>query len=178
MQPQLIKMREGKPDAYILWSTANPAPTIILRTAKELGIKETFYVAHGNGSIPFLKQTGPAGEGAVAPAFPILGPEVLSDRDPRKPVVVAFQKDYVAKWNEPADQSASYAYDALLVVQAAAKAVKGPISRDNLRDAIENLKDACGTVGCRNLSATDHRGLDKDIMVMMQIKGGRWVAFD
>jgi len=178
MQPQLIKMREGKPDAYILWSTANPAPTIILRTAKELGIKETFYVAHGNGSIPFLKQTGPAGEGAVAPAFPILGPEVLSDRDPRKPVVVAFQKDYVAKWNEPADQSASYAYDALLVVQAAAKAVKGPISRDNLRDAIENLKDTCGTVGCRNLSATDHRGLDKDIMVMMQIKGGRWVAFD
>lgn len=178
MQPQLIKMREAKPDAYLLWSSANPAPTIILRTAKELGIQETFYVGHGNASLPFLKQTGAAGEGAVAPAFPILAPEVLPDGDKRKPVVTAFQKDYVARWNEPADHSASYALDALLVTQAAAKTVKGPITRDNLRDAIENLKGHCGSVGCRELSATDHRGLEKDIMVLLQIKGGRWVAFD
>lgn len=178
MQPQLIKMREAKPDAYILWSSANPAPTITLRTAKELGIKETFYVGHGNGSLPFLKQTGAAGEGAVAPAFPILAPEVLPDSDKRKPVVLAFQKDFIARWNEPPDQSAAYALDALLVVQAAAKAVKGPLTRDNLRDAIENLKGMCGSVGCRELSATDHRGLEKDIMVLLQIKNGRWVAFD
>lgn len=178
MQPQLIKMREAKPDAYLLWSSANPAPTIILRTAKDLGIKEVFYVGHGNASLPFLKQTGPAGEGAVAPAFPILNPDVLPDNDPRKPIVLAFQKDYVARWNEPADHSAGYALDALLVVQAAAKSVKGPLTRDNIRDGIEALNGACGAVGCRVMSATDHRGLEKNVMVLMQIKDGRWAKFE
>lgn len=178
MQPQLIKMREAKPDAYLLWSSANPAPTIILRTAKELGIKETFYVGHGNASLPFLKQTGPAGEGAVAPAFPILAPEVLSDSDPRKPIVTAFQKDYIARWNEPADHSAGYALDALLVIQAAAKSVKGPLTRDNIRDAIEGLNGQCGAVACRVMSPTDHRGMEKNVMLLLQIKDGKWSKFE
>jgi len=178
MQPQLIKMREAKPDAYLLWSSANPAPTITLRTAKELGIKEVFYVGHGNASLPFLKQTGPAGEGAVAPAFALLAPEVLPDSDKRKATLQSFQKDFVAKWNEAPDQAAAYSLDAVLVVQEAAKGIKGPITRDGIRDGIEGLKNSCMAVGCRTMSPTDHRGMDKDVMVLLQIKNGRWVAFE
>ena len=47
--------------------------------------------------------------------------------------------------------------------------------RDKVRDAIETLKGLPGPAGIFNFSPEDHNGLDTDSMVMLEVKGGKYV---
>jgi branched-chain amino acid transport system substrate-binding protein len=53
-------------------------------------------------------------------------------------------------------------------------------SKDSLkiRDAIENIKGLEGACGVYNMSSTDHAGLSKDSLHIIQIKGGKWFPLD
>ena len=100
-------------------------------------------------------------------------PESLPDADPRKPPSVAFAKSYLARYGVPADQTSGLTLDAVMILDAAAKTISGPLTRDNLRDAIETVR-ICGADGCRVGTAADHRGLTKDSLVLMQVQNGHW----
>lgn len=172
MTPQLLRVREKKPDAVIIWS-ANPAPTIVLRNAQDIGLKLPFYVSYANASLSFIAQTGAAAEGVYVSALPIVAPDVLPDSDPRKAPLAAFEKAYRERWGVPPDQTSGHALDTRIVLEQALKAIDGPVTRENLRAAIENVK-MCGADGCRQITAQDHRGLDKSALVLMQVRDGRF----
>lgn len=168
--PQLLRVRDKNPDGILVWS-ANPGPTIVARNAVEIGLKKPIFVSMANATISFVKQTGPAAEGIYAAANPIVAPQALEDSDARKAIIVKFNKQYSDKYGTAPDQAASNGLDAMLILEEALKAIKGPVSRENLRAAIEGVK-MCGSAGCRQISASDHRGLKSDAVVVLQVKNG------
>ncbi|MDB5829977.1 MAG: hypothetical protein JWQ73_4197 [Variovorax sp.] len=174
MTPQLLRMRNSQPQALLVWS-GNPGPSIVMRNAVEMGLNIPMFASYASGSRAFLQQTGPAAEGAFVPSYRIVAPETLSDSDPLKQPLIAFAKQYRERWNAEADQTSGHAYDVLLMLNEAFAAMKGPLTRKSLRDALENVRFN-GANGPRRLTAQDHRGLDKTSVVMMQAKGGRWFA--
>lgn len=174
MSPQLIRIRNAQPQAMLIWS-ANPGPSIVMRNAVELGMKMPTYASYASGSRQFLAQTGPAAEGAFVPSYRIVSPETLPERDPLKQPLIKFAKQYKDRWNIDPDQTSGHSYDVVLMLEEAMKTIKGPLTRKSLRDALETVK-IDGANGIRQLSAQDHRGLDKTTVVMMQAKGGRWHA--
>ena len=159
MTPQLLRIREKAPDAIIVWS-ANPGPTIVVKNALEMGLKTPIFLSHAQSSTAFITQGGAAAEGVYIAAIPIVAPEAIPDSDPRKPIVVQFAKQYKEKYGQPADQGSGHGLDAVLILDAAAKLVKGPLTRESLRDALEAVK-MCGSNGCRQMRPDDHRGLAK-----------------
>lgn len=174
MTPQLLRIRDKNPDAIILWS-ANPGPTIVARNAVEMGLKKPFLVSTANATIGFINQTGAAADGIYATTLPVVAPEALPDGDPRKPIIQRFNKQYMDKYGLPADQASGLGFDNFLLFEAAVKDIKGPVTRESMRAALENVK-MCGANGCRQMRPDDHRGLTKDAIVMMQIKSGGFVA--
>ncbi len=174
MTPQLLRIRDKNPDAIILWS-ANPGPTIVARNAVEMGLKKPFLVSTANATIGFINQTGAAADGIYATTLPVVAPEALPDGDPRKPIIQRFNKQYMDKYGLPADQASGLGFDNFLLFEAAVKDIKGPVTRESMRTALENVK-MCGANGCRQMRPDDHRGLTKDAIVMMQIKSGAFVA--
>lgn len=174
MTPQLLRIRDRKPDALIAWS-ANPGPTILLRNAAEIGYSVPVFLSTANALSSFTAQTGPAAEGVFASGLPIIAPETLPDSDPRKAPSVRFAKSYRDRFGVPPDQTSGLTLDAALILDAASGAVKGKLTRDSLRDAIETVR-ICGANGCRKGTPDDHRGLTKDSLVLMQVQNGRWVT--
>jgi branched-chain amino acid transport system substrate-binding protein len=170
MTPQLLRIREKGADAIIVWS-ANPGPTIVVKNALEMKLKSPIFVSHAQSSTAFITQGGEAAEGVYVAAIPIVAPDAIPDTDLRKPIVLQFVKQYREKYGQPADQGAGHGLDAVLILDAAAKLLKGPLTRENLRDALEAVK-MCGSNGCRQIRPDDHRGLGKDAMVVMQVRNG------
>ncbi|GGC77902.1 ABC transporter substrate-binding protein [Chelatococcus reniformis] len=174
MTPQLIRIREKNPDAVIAWAP-NPGPSILLKNAAEIGYKVPVFLSTANALASFTKQTGPAAEGVYASALPIINPASLPDSDPRKAPSVKFADAYQARYGVPPDQTSGLTLDAVLIIEAAAKAITGPITPDKLRAAIETVR-ICGADGCRVGTPSDHRGLTKDSLVLMQVQNGQWTT--
>ena len=173
MSPQLLRMRGAQPQAVLVWS-GNPGPSIVMRNVKEMGWNTQLYASYASGSLSFLQQTGAAADGALVPAYRIVAPDALPESDPLKRPLLDFAKRYREQWKAEPDQTSGHGYDSILWLEEALKAVNGPLTRKSLRDALETVKFN-GANGPRQLSATDHRGMDSRSVVMMQAKGGRWL---
>ncbi len=174
MSPQLLRIKEGKPEALVIWAL-HPGPTIVLRNAKEIGMPMQLFSSYSSASTTFAQQTGPAGDGLLVPSYPILAPEVLPDSEGRKAMMLQFNRDYQALWGIAPDQTASHAIDAIMSLRQVLKEMKGPLTREKLRDGFEQVK-ICGAIGCRRMSPQDHRGLDQSALVLMQVRDGKWHA--
>lgn len=176
MTPQLLKIRDKAPDGIMLWSAANPAPAIIMKSIKELGIKQQVYLGNAAAFNNFAESAGVAADGAYVTSLPILAPEVLAEGDRRKTIVSDFVKSFKARWNTAPEQTAGGAMDAVMILDAAVKQISGQITRESLRGALEKVS-MCGAYGCRQFTAEDHRGHGKEpATVLMQIKDSKWVA--
>jgi branched-chain amino acid transport system substrate-binding protein len=173
MTPQLLRIRDKNPDAIIMWS-ANPGPTIVAKNAKEMGLKIPFFVSTANATLGFIQQTGTAAEGIYAATLPIVAPDVLPNDDPRKPIFLKFNKLYQEKTGQVSDQASGHGLDDIQLLETAVKSINGPVTRESLRTALESVR-MCGSNGCRQMRPDDHRGLTKEAIVVMQIKGGTFV---
>ena len=176
MTPQLLKLQDAKPDAILIWA-GNPGPTIIVKNAQAIGLKIPVIVSYASAQFLFVTQTGPASEGILTSAMKIIEPFSLPDKDPQKALLVKFANDFKAKYGAMPDQTAGHATDLMVMLKAALEGTSGPLTRDRIRAGLEKV-DVCAAAGCRKMSPTDHRGLTKDAMALMQVKGGRWVAVE
>ncbi len=174
MTPQLLRIRDKNPDAIVIWAS-NPGPTIVLKNAAEMGLNAPVYLSYANASLSFISQTGAPAEGVYIAALPIIAPESLPEADPRRAAMVAFDQSYRKQYGVAPDQTSGHGLDSFIILEAALKAIHGSLTRDSLREALETVQ-MCGADGCRRISPTDHRGLTKDALVLMQAEGGRWQA--
>ncbi len=174
MTPQLLRVRDNNPDAIVIWAS-NPGPTIVLKNAAEMNLRKPTYVSYGNATMSFISQTGAAAEGVYCGALPIVGPESLPANDPRRAPMLAFDQAYRKQFNQAPDMTSGHGLDDFIILEAALKAIKGPLTRDNLRSALETVQ-MCGANGCRQVTPSDHRGLTKDAAVLMQVRNGKWEA--
>jgi branched-chain amino acid transport system substrate-binding protein len=177
MTAQVLKAKDSPAQAMLVWS-AFPAPTIIARNAAAVGYNKPMYNSFAAASKDLLVQAGPAAEGSFVSSMRLLAPETLKSNDPMRPAVMKIYNEYKAKYNEAPATFAAHSHDAMSLIEAAARKINGPVTRDNLRAALETVTLTGGN-GIYHLSPTSH-GLDPESnsMVLLQAKGGQWVVSD
>jgi branched-chain amino acid transport system substrate-binding protein len=177
MTAQVLKAKDSPAQAMLVWS-AFPAPTIIARNAAAVGYAKPMYNSFAAASKDLLVQAGPAAEGSYVSSMRLLAPETLKASDSMRPAVMKIFNDYKAKYNEAPATFVAHSHDAMSLIEAAVRKINGPVTRDNLRAALETVTVTGGN-GIYRLSPTSH-GLDPDSnsMVLLQAKGGQWVVAD
>jgi branched-chain amino acid transport system substrate-binding protein len=175
---QVLRAKESNAGAMIIWS-ALPAPVIILKAAQAVGYGKPIFTSYGAGTNDLVTQAAGAAEGLYLFSLRMLSPDSIKDTDPVKPVILALNKAYTDKYNTPAPVYAQHAYDAFLILQQAVSKISGPVNRETLRAAIEQV-DVVGTNGHYHFSAQNHGGLDaqSESFVMLRSVKGKWVAVD
>lgn len=180
---QLFKLATAKPQppqAIVVW-TIGPAGSIVTKNFKNLPLppKELplLVQCHGQPGPKFVELAGPAAEGVLMPGTKLMVPDSLPDADPQKPVLKKFIAAYRAAGLEEKftlNTHSGYAYDAtLLLVEGLKKA--GKADAKALREALTGLTGVVGVSGVFNFKPGVHNGLDVDSMVMLEVKGGKFV---
>jgi branched-chain amino acid transport system substrate-binding protein len=105
------------------------------------------------------------------PAGKLLVAEQLADNDAQKPVLLAYAKDFEAKFG-PRNTFGGHAWDAVYIVLGAME--KAGTDRAKVRAAIETTRTFVGITGVFNFSPADHNGLDRRAATMIQILDGQW----
>lgn len=161
--------------AVINWSIV-PAQAIVPKNMRQAGWDVPLFQSHGFGNIKYVEAAGAAAEGIIFPAGRLLIADTLSADNAQKELLMAYIKNYEAKFKEPASTFGGHAYDAFTILMAAIEVAGN--DRDKVRSAIENLKDFPGTGGVFTFSAEDHNGLDINAFQMMTVKDGKFVAYE
>ncbi len=160
--------------AVINWSIV-PAQAIVAKNMRQAGWDVPLFQSHGFGNIKYVEAAGAAAEGIIFPAGRLLIADSLPADNPQKELLMAYKKNYEAKFNEPASTFGGHGYDAFTILMAAI--AEGGNDRDKVRAAIEGLTNFAGTGGVFNFSAEDHNGLGIDAFQMMTVKDGKFVAY-
>ncbi len=170
MTAQLTRVKAANPQAVIVWSIP-PSASIVTKNYADLGIKAPLFQSHGVGNKMYIQLAGPAANGVVFPAGKLLVAEHLGDNDPQKAVLLAYAKDFEARYGSR-NTFGGHAWDAIKLVAAAME--KAGTDRAKVRAAIETTKNFVGITGVFDFSPTDHNGLDRRAVTMIQILDGQW----
>lgn len=173
MTAQLTKIKGTPGVQAVLNAGFGTGPAIVTKNYKQLGLTAPLYQSHGVASKEFIKLAGDAAEGVRLPAAALLVADILSDSDPQKPVVVAYKRDYEARYKSDVSGFGGGAYDGLMIAVDAIKRA-GSTDKAKVRDAIESTRGFIGTAGVVNMSSTDHMGLDVTAFRMLEVKNGTW----
>jgi branched-chain amino acid transport system substrate-binding protein len=175
MTPQLTKIRSLPAQAVICWGVG-PAPALVAKNMKQLGITLPLIQSHGAASKKFIELAGDAADGIILPAGKLVIWQQLPDTDPQKAVCKEYAEKYHAKFKAPESSFGGYAYDAIRMLnQALAKAGN---NRDKIRSELEGLKNFVGISGIFNMSPEDHNGLTPAAFVMVKIHNGDFQLVD
>jgi branched-chain amino acid transport system substrate-binding protein len=170
MTAQLTRVKAADPQAVVIWSIP-PSASIATKNYADMGIKAPLFQSHGVGNKKYIELAGPAANNVLFPAGKLLVAEQLADNDPQKAVLLAYAKDFEAKYG-PRNTFGGHAWDAIqLVLRAMEKA--GP-DRAKVRAGIEATRNFVGITGIFDFSPTDHNGLDRRAVTMIQITDGQW----
>jgi branched-chain amino acid transport system substrate-binding protein len=171
MTPQLTKIRSTPAHAVICWGTG-PAPAVVAKNIKQLGMTIPLIQSHGAASKKFIEYAGDAANGIILPAGKIAVYKDLPDTDPQKAVIQNYVQNYEAKFKTPVSGFGGYAYDAAQMLFLAMS--KGGTDTAKIRQELENIKNFPGVSGVFNMSPEDHNGLGPDAFVMVKIENGNW----
>jgi len=157
---QLTAIRSKKPEFVYLPGYYTDIG-LILRQARELGIKVAFGGGDGWDSPKLFEIGGNASEGCYFSNH--------YSADAQDPMVQEFVKDYQAKYGSVPDALAALGYDsALIIIQAirSAKSLSGP----DIRDALKVIKDLKGVTG--TITFNENRDPIKSAVVL-KIENGK-----
>lgn len=179
MTAQLTNAKNAKPQALVVW-TIGPAGSIVSKNRAQLGIDLPLFQCHGLPDPKYIELAGKASEGDRMPATKLMVADALPDSDPQKPVIEEFIRLYTEVYGFhkqfPVNTHSGYAWDAIMIVAEAMKRVG--TQPNDLRAAIEQTTGYVGISGVFNLTQEDHNGLDVDSMVIVQVRGGKFVMAD
>jgi branched-chain amino acid transport system substrate-binding protein len=176
MTAQLTNAKNADPAALVVW-TIGPAGSIVSKNKAQLGIDLPLFQCHGLPDPKYIELAGKASEGDRMPATKLMVVDALDDADPQKAVIQEFVRlytdDYGYHKQFPINTHSGYAWDAIMMVANAMK--QAGTQPEALRAAIEKTTGYVGVSGVYNLTPEDHNGLDVDSMVIVEVKGGKFV---
>jgi branched-chain amino acid transport system substrate-binding protein len=175
MTPQLTKIRGTDAQVVICWGTG-PAPALVAKNMKQLGLTLTLIQSHGAASQKFIELAGDAGEGILLPAGKLAVYTQLPDTDPQKAVCKAYADQYQAKFKKPVSSFGGYAYDALNMLTKVLN--QSGKDKEKIRSGLEGIKNYVGVSGVFNMSPEDHNGLTPAAFVMVKIDKGQFKLVD
>jgi len=170
---EVTKLKAAGVQALVNWSI-EPAQAIVIKNARQLGFTAPIFQSHGFGNVQYARAAGAAAEGVLFPVGHLMVAESLPAAHRQKTVLMAYKRAYEARFKEDVSGFGGYAYDALLVLQAAVKAA-GSLEREPVRAAVEKVSGLIGTSGVFTFSATDHNGLGLDSFELATVKDGKFV---
>jgi branched-chain amino acid transport system substrate-binding protein len=171
---EVTKVKAAKVQGIVNWSI-EPAQSIVIKNARQIGLKVPIFQSHGFGNIKYVETAGPAAEGVMFPAGRLLVADQLPKKQPQKAVLVGYKKDYESRYKEEASTFGGHAYDAFLIIQKGIEKAKS-VDKDAVRAAIERLEDVVGTGGVFDFSPSDHNGLNVDAFEMLVVKKGKFAV--
>ncbi len=151
---QLTVIREKKPDCVYLPGYYTEVG-LVLRQARELGMRMPFMGGDGWDSPELFKIAGKAAENGYHSNH--YTPE---SKDPK---VVEFVAKYRARWGKTPDALATLGYDAALLLMDALKRAKS-LDGPDIRDALASTKDFPGVTG--RISMDADRNAEKSAVVL------------
>jgi branched-chain amino acid transport system substrate-binding protein len=169
---EVTKIKAADVQAIINWSVV-PAQAIVIKNARQIGIKVPIFQSHGFGNIKYVQAAGAAAEGVLFPAGRLLVADVLPNSNPQKALLVKYAKDYTSTYKEQPSTFGGHAYDAYTILIKAIENAKST-DKEAVRTAIEHLHGFVGTGGIFNFSPTDHNGLNVDAFDMLTVKNGKF----
>jgi branched-chain amino acid transport system substrate-binding protein len=175
MTPQLTKIRGTEAQAVICWGTG-PAPALVAKNMKQLGLDLLLVQSHGAASKKFIELAGDAADGIIMPAGKLVIYPVLPDTDPQKAVCKDYDEKYQAKYKAPASSFGAYAFDGFKMLSMAME--KAGADQAKIRDELEKTKNYVGVTGVFNMSPEDHNGLTPAAFVMVKIEKGDFKLLD
>lgn len=170
MTAQLTRVKAASPQATVIWSIP-PSASLATKNYADLGVAAPLFQSHGVGNKRYIELAGPASNNVQFPAGKLLVAEQLADNDPQKAVLLAYARDFEAKYG-PRNTFGGHAWDAIQLVLRAMQTA-GP-DRARVRSAIESTRNFVGITGVFDFSPTDHNGLDRRAVTMIQIADGQW----
>jgi len=175
MTPQLTRIKGTPGVQAVLNAGFGQGPAIVTKNYRQLGLTPQLYQSHGVASKEYIKLSGNAAEGVRLPAAALLVAELLADNDPQKPVVVAYKRDYEARYKSDVSTFGGHAYDGLMLAVDGMKRAGGT-DKAKVRDAVEGTQGYVGTGGIVKMTPTDHMGLDLTAFQMLEVRNGAWVV--
>jgi len=172
---EVTKLKAKGIQAIVNWSI-EPAQAIVIKNTRQIGMTVPIFQSHGFANIQYAKAAGTAAEGVIFPASRIIVADVLPDKNPQKPVIMAYKKAYEAKYHEDVSTFGGHTHDALMILARAIR--EAGYDPEKVRNSIEHMKNFIGTAGIFNFSPTDHNGLDIDAFAMLTVKDGRFVLLE
>ncbi|HEX9204920.1 MAG TPA: ABC transporter substrate-binding protein [Candidatus Deferrimicrobiaceae bacterium] len=170
---EVTKVKASNAEAIVNWSI-EPAQSIVIKNARQIGYKGPIFQSHGFGNIKYVDAAGEAAEGVIFPAGRLLVADQLPKNNPQKDLLLKYKKDYMAYCQgEECSTFGGHAYDAFIILQKGIEKA-GSVDKEKVRAAIEQLKGVVGTAGIFNFSPTDHNGLDLDSFVMLVVRKGKF----
>lgn len=165
--PQILKVRDAKPDAILLWGATN-TPALVVRTARSLGVNVPVLSGSGIGSPGFIRVAGDAAKNVFASAN--LDPK--GGNAEQKKLAALYDKTY----HEPLVAFAAQAWDAAHIVAAALGNVRGKADGAALAAWLESGRSISGAQGSFKFSASDHNGLDPSDVHVITVRDGKWTS--
>src|SRR5512143_3270698 len=98
---EVTKVKSAKVQGIVNWSI-EPAQAIVIKNARQIGLKVPIFQSHGFGNIKYVETAGPAAEGVMFPAGRLLVANQLPKKHPQKAVLVQYKKDYESRYKEEA----------------------------------------------------------------------------
>lgn len=172
----LTKLKGKGVEAVVNWSIV-PAQSIVAKNMRQLGMDEPLFQSHGFGNIKYVEAAGEAANGIIFPAGRLLIAEKLPDDHPQKDILVEYKTKYESEYNENASTFGGHAYDAMLILMTAVKNA-GTTEKEEVRSAIEQIKDLPGTGGMFTITPQDHNGLGMDSFSMITVENGEFVPYE
>ncbi|HXX80247.1 MAG TPA: ABC transporter substrate-binding protein [Thermodesulfovibrionales bacterium] len=169
---EVTKVKASGAEVIINWSI-EPAQSIVIKNARQIGFKGQIFQSHGFGNIKYVEAAGSAAEGVMFPAGRLLVAEVLPTTDPQKKVLMDYKKQYEEKFKEEASTFGGHAYDAMLILTRGIEKANST-DKEAVRSALEGLKGVVGTAGIFHFSPEDHNGLDITSFEMLTVKKGKF----
>ena len=163
---EVTKLKAAGVEAVLNWSI-EPAQSICVKNVRQIGMKVPIFQSHGFANILYCRAAGDAAEGVMFPASRIVVADQLPAKDPQKPVVMAFKKEYETRYKEDVSTFAGHSYDAFKILERAIR--EAGANREKVRSTIEKMKGFVGTAGIFNFSATDHNGLGMDAFELLTV---------
>lgn len=159
---QLSKKKEKQPDV-IFYPGHYQESGLILKQAKELGIKATFIGGDGSYSPELTKIAGEAAENSyytlMAMGYGIADNEITK-----------FVKSYKQKYKEAPDVYSAYAYDSLNIIAEAIK--KGGYSAEGIKSELYKINGFCGVTG---ITSFDGFGEANKPFYIYSVRDGKFV---
>jgi branched-chain amino acid transport system substrate-binding protein len=171
----LAKLQAQNVQAVVNWSI-EPAQSLVAKNMRQLGMRQPLFQSHGFGNIQYVVAAGQAAEGIIFPCGRLFYAEDLPASHPQKQVLVAYKREYEARFKEDASTFGGHAYDAMLILTEAIRRA-GTTDKYRVRDAIEGIRGLAGTGGVFNFSPADHNGLTIDAFEMFTVKNGAFVLY-